>query len=602
MNATLRVLQIEDSASDAGLIVRLLEKTGYTVAAKCVEDAAEVSAALANQTWDVIICDYHLPQFDAPAALTILRQAGIDIPFIVVSGAMGEDVAVSMMKAGAHDYVMKNNLARLGPAVEREIREAAVRLERRRALAEAERGRVLLDAVFAAQSDAVMVWGADGVVVRTNPAATRVAGLDVSGLVRQVLDGETVMAVTQQAGDFIVETSAAPMRDAAGNITGAVTISRDITERTRAEERLRQAQKLESIGLLAGGIAHDFNNILTAVSGNIMLALEDTCPDCAPNSVLPAALESVQRAAGLTRQLLAYAGKGAFVRSNVRVARVVYDAVRLLQASISKKIELRTELEDGLPPVFMDPSQLEQVVLNLILNGAEAIGENRAGTVTVRAAAADRFVRIEVIDTGSGMDTDTQKRILEPFFTTKFTGRGLGLAAVDGIVRAMRGEISVDSAPGRGTRVQVLLPASETPVGRAEASAKPQIVAGSDGAVLIVDDEPQIRKMARTFLKKRGITVHEAANGKEAVDYLATSGAGIRVMLLDMAMPEMTGAEALPSILRLRPDMKVIVSSGYSDADVKRHFDARHVHAFLPKPYSADQLVEHVLSAFRQTR
>jgi signal transduction histidine kinase/ActR/RegA family two-component response regulator len=420
-------------------------------------------------------------------------------------------------------------------------------------------------------------------------------------LVRRVLNGESVMNVTQPSGDLIVETSAAPMKDA-GEIIGAVTISRDITERTQAEERLRQTQKLESIGLLAGGIAHDFNNILTAVSGNIMLALEDTCPDCAPNSVLPAALESVQRAAGLTRQLLAYAGKGAFVRSNVRVARVVYDTVHLLQASISKKIELRTELAAALPPVFMDPSQLEQVVLNLILNGAEAIGENHAGTVTVRAAAEGKFVRIEVIDTGCGMDADTRKRMFEPFFTTKFTGRGLGLAAVDGIVRTMGGGISVESAPGRGTRVQVLLPASEAPVVRAEASAKPQIVAGADGAVLIVDDEPQIRKMARTFLKKRGITVHEAANGREAVDYLATSGAAIRVLLLDMAMPEMTGDEALPSIFRLRPDMKVIVSSGYSDAEVKHRFGATRVHAFLPKPYSADQLVEHVLSAFSQTQ
>jgi nitrogen-specific signal transduction histidine kinase/ActR/RegA family two-component response regulator len=399
-----------------------------------------------------------------------------------------------------------------------------------------------------------------------------------------------------------VETSAAAMRDAAGNITGAVTLSRDITERTRAEERLRQAQKLESIGLLAGGIAHDFNNILTAVSGNIMLALEETCPQCAPNAVLPAALECVERAAGLTRQLLAYAGKGAFVRSNVKVARVVHDTVRLLRASIAKKIELRAEVADGLPAVFMDPSQFEQLVLNLILNGAEAIGENQAGTVTVRASAEDRFVRIEVTDTGGGMDAGTQKRIFEPFFTTKFTGRGLGLAAVDGIVRAMRGEISVESEPGRGTRVQVLLPASEAPALRAEAPAKPQIVAGADGAVLIVDDEPQIRKMARTYLKKRGITVHEAANGKEAVDYLATSGAAIRVMLLDMAMPEMTGDEALPSIFRLRPDMKVIVSSGYSDAEVKRHFNAMQVHAFLPKPYSGDQLVEHVLSAFSQTQ
>lgn len=618
MSGTLRLLQVEDSESDAALIVRLLGKSGYTVHSERVENAGEMRAALANQPWDVIVCDYHLPQLDAPTALKLLQEMGIDIPFIVVSGAIGEEIAVGMMKSGAHDYVMKRNLPRLMPAIEREIREAAIRRERRQAddalrvaREEADRERRLLDAVFVAQTDAVLIWGADGVVVRTNPAAAGFFGFDLKGsdieltgwlgstVTRRALGGETVVNVEHTARDLAIETSAAPMRNRAGEIVGAVTISRDITQRKRSEERLRQTQRLESIGLLAGGIAHDFNNILTAVSGNIALALEDSCPDCQAASVLPIALESVQRAAGLTRQLLAYAGKGAFVRASVPVAEIAQNTILMLRASTSKKVELRTELEANLSPVLMDPSQMEQIILNLVLNGIEAIGEGRAGTVTLAASERNGFVRIEVSDTGCGMDQETQKRIFEPFFTTKFTGRGLGLAAVAGIVRSLNGEISVSSGLGRGTSIQVLLPVSKDRPASAEARPPP-VLPSAGGTVLVVDDEPQIRKMAAAYLKKRGITVVEAANGKEAIDRIVAGGTAIRVVLLDIAMPEMTGDQALLLIAKVRPDIHVIVSSGYGGTEVKQHFEAMKVRAFLPKPYSGDQLLAHVLPALAE--
>ncbi len=625
MTEVLRVLQIEDSESDAALIARLLEKAGYTVQTRRVDEAADMRAALAEQAWDVIIADYHMPSFDAPGALRVLHETGQDLPFIVVSGAMGEDVAVAIMKDGAHDYLLKGNLTRLAPAVEREIREAHVRHERRQAeealriaLREAEEGHRLLDTVFTTLTDGVLICDAEGVIVRTNPAGAAFFGLNPAGMhlrefmekgrvaggfdtsvTRRALCGETVINAEQTQGDRAVETSSAPMRDSEGRITGAVTISRDITERKRAEERLRKAQKLESIGLLAGGIAHDFNNILTAVSGNIALALQDLCPDCEVRSILEVATESVERAAGLTRQLLAYAGKGAFVRTRVPVSDVAESTIRLLRNSVPKRIELRADLAKDLPSLQMDPTQMEQVFINLILNGVEAIGEGRTGTVTVRTGLSQGSVLIEVVDTGSGMNVETQARMFEPFFTTKFIGRGLGLAAVDGIVRSLSGSISVDSALGRGTRIRILLPAAVA----AETSPEPvEAPAGGQegGTVLVVDDEPQVRKIAATLLKKRGITVLEASSGKEAIDLLISGGADVRAVLLDMAMPEVAGDEALPVIVKLRPDIQVIVSSGFSDSEVKEHFSAMHVRSFLPKPYNGEQLLAHVLAALER--
>ncbi len=623
MSEALRVLQVEDSESDAALIVRLLEKAGYRVRAERVEDAGGMRAALARETWDVIVADYRVPGFDAPAALKVLHETGQDIPFLVVSGAMGEEVAVAMMKSGAHDYLIKQNLARLAPAVEREIREAHIRRERRRAeealkiaLKETEEGRRLLDAVFTAQTDGVLICDAGGTIIRTNPAGTAFFGFDPTGMrleevverlhikggldastTRRALRGETTVNAEQAAGERTIETSSAPMRDAAGHIVGAVTISRDVTERKLAEERLRQTHKLESIGLLAGGIAHDFNNILTAVSGNISLALADLCPECSVRPVLDIALESVERAAGLTRQLLTYAGKGAFIRIPVSASATAAEAIRLLQASVPKKVELRAELSPGLPPLLMDPSQLEQILINLILNGVEAIGDKRSGVVVVSTSHRNGFVCIGVSDTGSGMDAETQQRMFEPFFTTKFLGRGLGLAAVDGIVRSLNGRISVESAAGQGTRIQILLPVASVREVSPEPAATATDRRAASGCVLIVDDEPQVRKMAAAFLKKSGIGVLEASNGQEAIDLLAASGRELRVVLLDMAMPGLAGDEALPTMVKLRPDLQVIVSSGLGDVEVSERFRSMSVRSFLWKPYDGEQLLAHVLPA-----
>jgi hypothetical protein len=621
MSKFLDILQVEDSESDAQLIVRLLEKAGYDVHAKRVETASRMRAALREQVWDLVIADYHLPQFDAPTALALLRDSGFDIPFIVVSGAIGEDRAVNLMKNGAHDYVMKANLVRLVPAVERELQEAVMRREGRladEALRVARRGaeenHQLLDAVFTAHTDAVLVSDTVGVVIRANPAASTIFGFDPAGMAmesilehldvtpghqrtatQRALSGETVLHLEETAGDRTFESSASPMRKSGGQIIGAVTVVRDITGRKRIEQQLRQAQKLESITLLAGGIAHDFNNILTVVGGNVSLALEQSCPDCDVHTILPAALEAVQRAAGLTRQLLAYAGKGAFVIATVSVSAAAEQAVASLSRSLPERIRITTQIAPHLPNLQMDPSQMDQLFSNLILNAVEAIPEGRDGIVNVRAALESDCIAIEVTDNGCGLDAETRQRMFEPFFSSKSPGRGLGLAAVEGIVRVLDGRILVDGVIGGGTRIKILLPVPKAVRPLATPGIAAPVSSAIYGTVLVVDDEPKVRELVNAMLTRRGIPVLEASSGKEAIERLAAEGSAVRVVLLDMAMPEMAGDVALPLIRQMRPDVHVIVSSGFHERDVQQHFSHIESCSFLPKPYTREQLLAAIL-------
>jgi CheY-like chemotaxis protein len=243
----------------------------------------------------------------------------------------------------------------------------------------------------------------------------------------------------------------------------------------------------------------------------------------------------------------------------------------------------------------MDPSQMQQVFVNLIVNGAEAIGETGPGVVVVRTSLQGNSIRIDVSDTGCGMDSETQRRIFDPFFTTKVLGRGLGLAAVQGIIRSLNGQITVDSSLGQGTRIQIMVPIARTLAPHPEAPGTTATgSAGAAGAVLVVDDEEAIRKMTAAFLTRQGIPVFEASTGQEAADCLSTHGQEIRAVLLDMTMPELRGIEAL---LTKRPGIRVVVSSGYGDTEVKQHFSAVEVHSFLPKPYTREELLAHILPA-----
>jgi two-component system, cell cycle sensor histidine kinase and response regulator CckA len=418
-----------------------------------------------------------------------------------------------------------------------------------------------------------------------------------------------------------VTCSIAPIRSD-NKVVGAVLVVRDVSEQKRTEaalrekeEAFRQAQKLESIGVLAGGIAHDFNNLLTGIMGNAGLARRALLSGRHEKAadMLKDVLKASERAADLTRQLLAYAGKGQFVVQPVDVCKIVTEVSTLIRSSISKKITLVMDVPEACPAVQGDRTQLQQLIMNLVINGGEAIGD-RAGTLTVRIRTehlterrehirtqgfpitSGDYVRIDVIDTGEGMDKETRDRIFEPFFTTKFLGRGLGLSAALGIVRGHHGAIGVRSEPDKGTTFTVLLPVAREPAHQRPSGSElqPETEIRGVGTVLVVDDDPSVRALAESVLQDAGYVVELAENGLHAVERLRHLGDAVSLILLDLTMPQLGGAEAALEMRRIHPNVPIVAMSGYGDVEVMERFSGTAVDDFLPKPFRPDQLTAKV--------
>jgi two-component system, cell cycle sensor histidine kinase and response regulator CckA len=389
---------------------------------------------------------------------------------------------------------------------------------------------------------------------------------------------------------------------------------RDITDRVRAEEERRrleaqvqQAQKLESLGVLAGGIAHDFNNLLTAILGYANLALADLAPESPACEHLREIEKASCRAADLCRQMLAYAGRSRLVVEPVNLSRLVHELAHLLHVSISKKVVLRCHLADDLPAIEADPVQMRQVAMNLVINASEAIGDAdgvirlATGTMECDEAClracdlaepppAGRFVYLEVEDSGCGMDAETRAKIFDPFFTTKFAGRGLGLAAVLGIVRKHGGTLRVQSEPGRGTMFRILIPATNRKAPASAAAGRVETWRGQ-GTILIVDDEEPVRKVAARMLERAGFTVKPAGDGIEALEVFEHHRREIVCVLLDLAMPRMDGEQALRKLREIDVNVPVIIASGYSDHEVSQRFAGEEVAGFVQKPYHMSTLI-----------
>jgi len=392
----------------------------------------------------------------------------------------------------------------------------------------------------------------------------------------------------------------------------------DVTERVKAtearlkvERKLLEAQKLESLGLLAGGVAHDFNNLLTVIQGNAGMAREAADEPEVAKGCLRNIEDTCRRASDLVRQMLAYSGRGRVQVQDLDLNRLVREIAQLLSVSIPKSVSLHFELANGLPPVSADAAQLQQVVMNLVTNAAEAIGE-AAGCVTLRTGTRDLgetdvtglqvaealdpgpFVFLEVADTGSGMDREIQARIFDPFFTTKFTGRGLGLAAMQGIVRGHGGGVEIQSSPGAGTVFRVYLPAQSGSIQIPEtAPILPRMEGPGFGLVLVADDEPGIREFVKYILEGAGFEVILAADGVDAVEQVRAHQQELRLVLLDLTMPRQGGEEALTEMRALGFRAPVIRWSGYTQQDSS--LDGRT--PFLRKPFSSEELLTAVRKA-----
>jgi len=398
------------------------------------------------------------------------------------------------------------------------------------------------------------------------------------------------------------ETLLVPIRDGQGRVARLVGFAQDITQHKEAEEAIRQAQKLESLGVLAGGIAHDFNNLLTAMLGNLNLAqlkLPEGSPALAP---LGSVERAVLKAAELTQQMLAYSGKGRFVVKAHDLNQVVLEMTHLLKVSISKKVAFRYDLAKELPPIEADAAQLQQVVMNLVTNASEAIGDQE-GTIgiatrqvvldaaSLQSAFAGQnlqpgaYVVLEISDNGCGIRPEIKGRIFDPFFSTKQSGRGLGLSAMQGILRGHRAGIQITSAPGRGSTFTLLFPVGNVPSPAASVPIPDRGPRPLRGRILLVDDEPEVRAATADMLEALGLQVVTAVDGLDALERFQAERGSIDLVLLDLTMPRMDGREAFRELRKLRGDLPVILFSGYSEHESLRETLAQGFAGFLPKPF-----------------
>ncbi len=484
-----------------------------------------------------------------------------------------------------------------------------------------------------------IVWSPEFRVLEWNPAATSIFGYppeqalgqsaaellvpeegraEFSEMARRVLRGEpcsgTMLVNRRQDGERIkCEWHCTPLPDVHGRIQGVVTLVRDVSERERLESQLRQSQKLESLGVLAGGVAHDFNNLLVGIMGNASLAMEQLPPQSPLRPLLERVVNAGRRATDLTQRMLAYAGRATCDVQLMDLNALVREMVDFAAAAIPKNVALRVDAQPDLPLLQADSGQLQQVIMNLVINAAEAIGE-AAGSVTVatwsetldaRRIATEfpnhdlqpgLYVVLEVRDTGCGMTPEVQSRIFDPFFTTKFAGRGLGLSAILGIVRAHRGAITVSSQVGVGTVFRVLFPAVAR---RAKVEAPPQKAPTlpRGATVLVIDDEEDIRDVVEAVLSRRGVKVLTAADGRQALELFRRQADDIDVVLLDMNMPGLSGEAVFRALREIRPDVRVILSTGYSEQEAALRFADAPLAGFVHKPYTATSLVEKIGAA-----
>jgi signal transduction histidine kinase/ActR/RegA family two-component response regulator len=386
----------------------------------------------------------------------------------------------------------------------------------------------------------------------------------------------------------------------------------DVEEQKRNEEIIRQKQKLEGLGLLAGGIAHDFNNLLVGIMGGASYSLETVSKDHPAREMLETILRASERAADLVRQLLAYAGKGTAPVESVNLAQLVRDTTTLLRATIPRPVQLMVEIDEKLPMLRTNSAQMQQLIVNLIVNAAEAIGES-SGVVTVQATlrnidvypsarnvlgselAPGAYAQIEVTDTGCGMDEATRARVFDPIFTTKLAGRGLGLAAVQGIVRSAQGSMEVISAPGKGSTFRILLPVLAQSGLAAEATSAPlPPESGAGRQVLIIDDEKVVRDIATKILQTRGYSVLTAEGGRSGLEIFSKKAGAISLVLLDQSMPGMSGVEVLQRLKEVNPQIPVAMISGYSEADMAKQLRDLPSSGYIQKPFTAGTLLAKV--------
>jgi two-component system, cell cycle sensor histidine kinase and response regulator CckA len=632
----LNVLSLEDSPRDFELIKEQLIDAEYQLRIERVETEDMFTASLRDKVWDLILADFKLPGFDAFGALRIRNEICPDTPFICVSGSIGEETAIELLKSGAVDYVIKDRPDRLPFAVERaleEAREKKIRQQKDEALKDAYRqlkasqlAMLSLLEDLKAENQArqareaelqkvtmaveqvgemVMITDPQGTIQYVNPAFTDVTGYSREEVIGQnprllksgkqdrefyqclratLTDGRTFhgrMVNKRKDGTLFTEDATiSPVKDASGRILNYVAVKRDVTEHLRAEEertkleqQFQQAQKVESIGRLAGGVAHDFNNMLSIILGYGEMVFSKLDPNDPLREDIHEILEAGRRSAALTRQLLAFSRKQTLQPEVLDLNQLVRDLEKMLHRLIGEDIQLELALAENIGRVKVDPGQIDQVLMNLVINARDAMP--RGGKLLIEScdielddtytkehpgSKAGKYVMLAVTDTGCGMSREILGQIFEPFFTTKEKdkGTGLGLSTVYGIVKQSDGNIWVYSEPGQGTTVKMYFPNTEAV--EESAIARPEAAAPVTGGehILVVEDEKSLRKFD--------------------------------LVITDVVMPNMSGKELADRLQRNQPDLKILYMSGYTDDVIVHHGVLDPGTPFIQKPFTEQAL------------
>lgn len=632
MNKGLKVLVVEDSEADAELLLHELSKAGYKPTARRVDSAAAMESALRQDDWDLIISDYVLPQFSGLEALKILQKRNLDIPFLIVSGKIGEEVAVEALKAGADDYLLKDRLARLPAAIERELQEAAHRQKRREAdeaLRDSEeRYRRLVES----SPEATCICAA-GHFVYVNPACVKLFGakspLDLIGkaFVDQVdsnyrdLVGEYLrQAAAGSDGPLLehrlqrIDNSTVLVEMVARSISyhreqAVQIICRDITARKFMDEQLSHGERMDAISRMAGGVANDFNNLLAVISGYSGLIRSSLKPDDKLIEDVDQIARSADRAFALTQELMALSRKQALRLTPMNFNTLLTKNEGLIQRVLGEKIELHINLAPDLGLIHGDNAQMENMLMNLSVrardsmpNGGRLVFQTRnltqddKKTLPLNELRAGEFICLLVADNGAGIPEEAQAHVFEPFYqdNTARAGHGLALATVYATVKQHGGHISYNSQEGSGSTFRIYLP--RLPVSR------PVRNNSASGTILLVEDEEPLREFGRVVLKRAGYEVIDASDGAQAVELCEKQKPPINIIFTDVIMPTMSGPEMARRLWKQYPGVPVLYTSGYSRTVVTENGADSSEFEFLQKPYTSQELLvrlEQILSASR---
>ncbi len=630
----IKILMLEDNASDCELIRHELEKSSYDFETKNVETENDFKQEIDNYKPDLILSDYTIPSFNGLSALKMAQSKAKDVPFIFVSGTIGEERAIDALKMGAVDYILKDNLNRLVPAVERALREARAQKKIKKSEEKLIEQSIFLDKA----QDAIFAHNLEGVITFWNKSAEKLYGWKAEDVINWKITDvlqkqmssqyskawEHVMKTGEWIGELhqgkkkgdsvIVESRWTMIQHQENRPASILVINTDITEKRKLEAQFYHAQRLENIGALVGGIAHDLNNILSPILMAVQL-LKQQIKDSKSNKMFKAIEVSAQRGAEIVGQFLSFAKGTNEQQSAVQLRYVLKDYERLIKATFPKSIDLSVNNQKNLWYIEADSTKLNQIILNLCVNARDAMPEGGNLTISANNYQLDvpiqyegtqipegKYVQVSVSDTGTGIPEESLEKIFKPFYTTKSSdkGTGLGLSTVKNVIKNHNGFMRVNSKVGEGTTFELYFPAISSSAHSTPATAETQLPKGNGELIMVVDDEVSILNMIKQSLEFFGYRVITADSGGKAIDLYGQHYKDIECVIVDRYMPLMGGKTTIKEIQNVNDKVHFILISGAINKIESEELKKLNIDAYIQKPYTTEKMVKTVYEVIKQ--